>query len=679
MFRHTTPAILVILAMGAVSGMFAQTAENPHFRAYLRSPAQPEGWVIADFRVHVLYDAKGELDSGGSCIRLRYSLREDMALTGVRIHRGSDGRAVLQGQFPGTVMRGNGSLTAGATQKIQVPRSDRVSLAVLRQFLENPTDHHVTLATREQPEGVFRGPIWTTERTVLMSLANAAESAIPGDRPARAALGVDVALSRDASGKIVLGEAAILGTYHFPAQVTFTGLHIRAGSDGAGPVVMSAPFTALVSDASGTGAIFQDYMTRVLPENETAFRGLMEVVRSPGNFSVTLEAGTQPDRILRGRLRRTDQMDFQLQYSTRNVVPPPADWDSWATALNTLYTLRREDGSVAASAWYQQWQFRFPEASVFRSLEVRRGHAGTNGPVAAGGPPIRTGPTQLPNGHYDASGYYGVQTFDEGDPNDFINDFVRRPEEFYSEARLEKYPEGALRAQFSTMTQLPVIDTVLAANLDPSSRTLAPGGLISIIGRNLAKVGTGLSGWEGQVIPESLNSVVAGSGPWLARLLFVSPSQINAQLPFELPTGARQLAVNNGNGLSNVVSIQVDAVAPAIFGGVILKHADSSIVDPLNPAQAGDAIIIYATGMGQTTPALSSGRLVNPDTPCRTVPVTAAIGAKAAEVLSSAAAPGFPGVYQVVLRVPVGAGTGNAPLILRAGAATSNTVSVAVR
>jgi hypothetical protein len=67
------------------------------------------------------------------------------------------------------------------------------------------------------------------------------------------------------------------------------------------------------------------------------------------------------------------------------------------------------------------------------------------------------------------------------------------------------------------MTQLPTVDAVISANLDPASRTLAQGGLISIFGRNLAKVGTDLSGWEGQVIPESLNSVGAGAGPHRAR------------------------------------------------------------------------------------------------------------------------------------------------------------------
>jgi uncharacterized protein (TIGR03437 family) len=229
------------------------------------------------------------------------------------------------------------------------------------------------------------------------------------------------------------------------------------------------------------------------------------------------------------------------------------------------------------------------------------------------------------------------------------------------------------------VTQLPTVDAVVSANLDPGSRTLAPGALISIFGRNLAKVGTDLSGWEGTVIPESLNSVAVGAGGRRARLLYVSPTQINAQLPFELAPGTHGLAVNNGNGMSNIFAIPVAAVAPAVFPGAILKRADNSLVTAGNPAQAGDVLVVYLTGMGQTTPALATGRLVDPGRMFSTVAVTATVGGKDAEVLSSTAAPGFPGVYQVALRLPAGAGTGSVPLVLKAGTASSNTVSVAVR
>jgi hypothetical protein len=106
---------------------------------------------------------------------------------------------------------------------------------------------------------------------------------------------------------------------------------------------------------------------------------------------------------------------------------------------------------------------------------------------------------------------------------------MERPEQYYVDSRTEKHPDGAVRAQFGTMTQPPVIESVVSANLDAASRTLAPGALISIFGRNLAKVKGDLSGWEGQVIPESLNAVVVGAGQHRARLLYVSPTQINGR------------------------------------------------------------------------------------------------------------------------------------------------------
>lgn len=53
---------IVTLAWSAVPGLLAQTAEVPWFWAYLRSPAQPESWVVAELRV--LRDASRALDSG---------------------------------------------------------------------------------------------------------------------------------------------------------------------------------------------------------------------------------------------------------------------------------------------------------------------------------------------------------------------------------------------------------------------------------------------------------------------------------------------------------------------------------------------------------------------------------------------------------------------------------------
>lgn len=675
MLNHKFWRNLIILAWGASPGLPAQTAEAPlFFWAYMRSTEQPENWVVADLRTHVLRDASGALDSGGGCVRLRYSLRDPMTLTALRIHRVSDGGVALQAVFPSTIIRGQGSVMAGSNDKIQVRLGDQQALEAFRRFLADPFGHYVVVATQEQPEGAFRGPILRTEYTVLMALANA-DPAIPSERRARAALEIDALLARDSSGNVVFGEVLFQGAYHYPAQVTFTGLHLRSGPDGSGPALISAPVTTLASAATGSGEL-PSLFTQILPQNETAFRTLLEMVRAPENIAVTLEAGAQPEDIVRGKLRRTDRMTFQLQYDARHVVPPPDGLNSWSAAAPALFTLRREDGSIAAAVFLNHWQFRLPEPCTRQSVQVRRARAGANGPVAW---TVSSTVSALSTGHEDMAGF-AMTHFDEGDLNNFVNDLVSRPEEYYIELRTDKRPEGAVRAQFGAMTALPTIDAVGSANLDPASKTLAPGALFTIFGRNLAKLGTDLRGWEGRFLPESLNSVAVGTGVHRALLLFVSPAQITAQLPFETPAGTRQLAVNNGIGLSNVAEIQVAAVAPALFDGVILKRADNSLVSAMSPAEAGDVIVVYLTGMGQTTPPMATGQIVDATRAFATVPVTVTVGGRDAEVLSSTAAPGFSGIYQVALRVPAGAGPGNrVPLLLKAGAAISNTLSIAVR
>jgi uncharacterized protein (TIGR03437 family) len=54
------------------------------------------------------------------------------------------------------------------------------------------------------------------------------------------------------------------------------------------------------------------------------------------------------------------------------------------------------------------------------------------------------------------------------------------------------------------------------------------------------------------------------------------------------------------------------------------------------------------------------------------------MGGRPATVVYSAASPGFTGLYQVAVTVPTGV-TGQVPLQLQMGAATSNTVTIPVQ
>ena len=192
---------------------------------------------------------------------------------------------------------------------------------------------------------------------------------------------------------------------------------------------------------------------------------------------------------------------------------------------------------------------------------------------------------------------------------------------------------------------------------------------------------TDLSGWSGRRLPQTLNGVKVTIGGMGTPLIYVSPNQVNAQAPLELGAGVQTVTVDNGAGPSTAFSVNVAATAPAIFFSpvaAVLKNVNYSLVSAGNPAHAGDVLLIYATGLGQTTPAGATGALSAPETLARTGNVTATIGGKAAAVVYSIASPGFAGLYQVAVTVPAGV-AGNAALQIAAGGAPSNAVTVPVQ
>ena len=168
-----------------------------------------------------------------------------------------------------------------------------------------------------------------------------------------------------------------------------------------------------------------------------------------------------------------------------------------------------------------------------------------------------------------------------------------------------------------------------------------------------------------------------------ARLLYVSPTQVNVQLSFDTPAGRQLLSVNNGNAPSAPVEVVVADAAPALFYGpqgvLALKNDNFSLVGPGNAAAAGEVILLYSTGLGQTTPALPTGALAGADPVANTRPATVTIGGRSAQVIYSIAAPGFAGLYQTAVRVPEGLTAGNAAVVLSSGGASSSPVSIPVR
>ena len=126
----------------------------------------------------------------------------------------------------------------------------------------------------------------------------------------------------------------------------------------------------------------------------------------------------------------------------------------------------------------------------------------------------------------------------------------------------------------------------------------APGGISSLFGVNMANDSVAATTIP---LPKELGGVRVVVDGIEAALFFVSPGQINFQLPRDVFGGDLYL-VRNGE-LSDRLEISVSPAAPQVFVDPntqlpILQHADGSLVTAENPARPGQVLIVYFTGIG---------------------------------------------------------------------------------
>lgn len=222
-----------------------------------------------------------------------------------------------------------------------------------------------------------------------------------------------------------------------------------------------------------------------------------------------------------------------------------------------------------------------------------------------------------------------------------------------------------------------------------SFRPFAPlgaGSIFSIFGRNLERVPQGASALP---LPVKLGDISVKLGELDVPLIFVGPEQINAQVPYELPTGTTaSLVVRRGELFTTPEVVTIVAAQPAIFSrdgtgtgqGAILD-VQNRPVDALNPAAIGEVVQIFATGLGITDPKVASGAPAPASPLARVVtPATVTIGGREAVVEFAGLVPGFAGLYQVNARVPPGVAASSAvPVVITQNSIASNTVILAVR
>jgi uncharacterized protein (TIGR03437 family) len=203
---------------------------------------------------------------------------------------------------------------------------------------------------------------------------------------------------------------------------------------------------------------------------------------------------------------------------------------------------------------------------------------------------------------------------------------------------------------------------------------VAPGSLISLFGERLAAATAAASALP---LPTELGGAVIRINGVAAPLLFVSPGQVNLQVPWEA-AGELEIAASVNGTPGNSIRVAAGSYSPGVFAVV---HADGTLVSDSRPAGSGSVLIVYANGLGAVEPATVTGRaaLVDPLSRTRETP-TVTVGGVSAEILFSGLTPGFVGLYQINVRlgtnVPAGTET---PVVIGVAGVTGPPVRIVTR
>jgi uncharacterized protein (TIGR03437 family) len=204
---------------------------------------------------------------------------------------------------------------------------------------------------------------------------------------------------------------------------------------------------------------------------------------------------------------------------------------------------------------------------------------------------------------------------------------------------------------------------------------LSPGAAAVIYGTGFAAAPISAS----TPLPTDLGGIQVTVNGQTAPLYYVSPGQINFQVPWEADLGAGSITVTVNAGASNTVSVPIVSAAPGLYP-VVQNYPDYSANSPTNPVAAGGTVIAYATGSGPVSSRQTDGAMA-PSSPLVTATstCTATIGSSTVTPGFCGLAPSSVGLVQVNITLPSGLASGAHPLTVSINGQTSNPVNVSVK
>jgi uncharacterized protein (TIGR03437 family) len=238
--------------------------------------------------------------------------------------------------------------------------------------------------------------------------------------------------------------------------------------------------------------------------------------------------------------------------------------------------------------------------------------------------------------------------------------------------------------------QTPTITGI--SNNASGAPAIASGSWVSIYGTGLSATTRNwqASDFSGNNLPTMLDGVSVQIDGKKAAISYVSPGQLNVQAPTDTATGPVQVQVTNSSGAATGTAT-LQNYSPAFFTfltkyAAAVHNTDGVYVAPAGsfgsaatsrPAQPGEWLQIYATGLGPTTPAVPAGQLVGSPAPLSALTqLHVTIGGVAATVQYAGIV--LAGEYQINVMVPQ-VPNGDQPILATiAGVSSQTGVSIPI-
>jgi uncharacterized protein (TIGR03437 family) len=216
----------------------------------------------------------------------------------------------------------------------------------------------------------------------------------------------------------------------------------------------------------------------------------------------------------------------------------------------------------------------------------------------------------------------------------------------------------------------PTIQTVISASNYGGFTSIAPATWIEIYGANLAEAKSDWTGgFTGNNAPTSVDGTSVTVGGQNAFVYYVSPQQVNVQVPSNVAIGKQSVIVTTAAGSSAPFSINVNTTEPgllapspafvingtqyavAVFsdGFYDLPPGTGGVAARL--AVPGDTIMLYGIGFGPVSDGTQAG-VIDQAANQLNASVHISIGGQTAQVTYAGLTPGSVGLYQFNVVIP---------------------------